>query len=125
MAPGRIRVAAYKMLQAIGLRLYGAPNSFAQVQRLPFGLYLKYFGDPEGFRKGFNALEMVRRYTSIPVPQPLDVVSVPTQSKDPFYSHDAYLITSRVPGLPLSNCMEVLSDRDASEFVTQMQDYLT
>lgn len=116
----------YQILQAVGEQLYGTPpNSFAQVQRLPFGLYLKYARDPEGFRNEFNALETVRRYTSIPVPWPLDIVAVPSKSRDPFYSHDAYLLTSRIPGFPLSNCMEMLSDTDTSEFVRQMQEYLT
>ncbi|KUJ15474.1 kinase-like protein [Mollisia scopiformis] len=123
--PDRVRVATYKMLQKIGYRLYGKPNAWESVQRLPFGLYLKYLEDPDRFRNEFNALKMVRQYTSVPVPKPIDLVIVPTKSKDPFYSHDAYLVTSRVPGIPLSRCQAMLSDDDSSKFVSQMQDYLT
>lgn len=125
MVPGRVRVAAYKMLRKAGHRLYGRPSAYELVQRLPFGLYLKYLGDPDGFCNEFNALQMVRQYTSVPVPQPLDLVIMPTESDDPFYSHDAYLLTSRVPGIPLSRCHDLLSDKDGAEFVAQMQDYLT
>ncbi|KAH8597551.1 hypothetical protein B0O99DRAFT_617672 [Bisporella sp. PMI_857] len=125
VVPRRIRVAAYKVLRKIGHRLYGRPNVFEPVQRLPFGLYLKYLGDPDGFRNEFNALQMVRRYTSVPVPEPLDLVIIPTELDDSHYSHDAYLLTSRVPGIPLSRCQEMLSDKNGAEFVTQMQDYLT
>lgn len=124
MVPDRIRVAAYKTLQTVGYRLYGKPNPFEPVQRLPFGLYLKFLGDPDGFRNEFNALKIVRRYTSLPVPQPLDLVTLPSDSNDPFYSHDAYLLTSRVPGMPLSYCHDMLSDKEGAEFVAQMQGYL-
>ncbi|KAF8846543.1 hypothetical protein BDZ45DRAFT_710027 [Acephala macrosclerotiorum] len=60
----RVRVFAYKLLRKVGHRLYGRPNAYEPVQRLPFGLYLKYLGDPDGFRNEFNALQMVRRHTS-------------------------------------------------------------
>ncbi|CZR65735.1 uncharacterized protein PAC_15635 [Phialocephala subalpina] len=88
-------------------------------------VWLMASGDPDRFWNEFNALQMVRRYTSVPVPQPLDLVITPTGSDDPFHSHDAYLLTSRVPGIPLSRCQDMLSDRDGAEFVAQMQEYLT
>ena len=125
MAPDKVRVAVYKIFRKVGHRIYGRPNANEPVQRLPFGLYLKYLGDPDGFRNEFNALQIVRRYTSVPVPQPLDLLIIPTESDGRFYSHDAYLLTSRVPGLPLSRCEEMLSDRDGAEFVAHMQEYLT
>ncbi|RDL39401.1 uncharacterized protein BP5553_03741 [Venustampulla echinocandica] len=56
MFPGRVRVVAYEMLQMVGHRLYGKPHTFETVQTLPFGLYLKSRGDPEGFRNEFNTL---------------------------------------------------------------------
>ncbi|TVY35184.1 hypothetical protein LOCC1_G008040 [Lachnellula occidentalis] len=124
MAPDRVRIATYKILQMVGHRLYGKPNAYEPVQRLPFGLYLKYSGDPDAFRNEFNALKMVRQYTSVPVPRPLDLVVTPTKSDDPFYSHDVYLLTSRVPGIPLARCHDMLSDEDGAEFVAQMQLYL-
>ncbi|KAI5854495.1 hypothetical protein GGS23DRAFT_590615 [Durotheca rogersii] len=123
--PARARIATYRLLQKVGRRIYGAPGPFCLVQRLPFGLYLKYLGDPDGLHNEFNAIQMVRQYTSIPVPRPLDIVSKPTESEDGLYSRDAYLLTTRIPGVPLSYCREMLSDEDAADFVAQMQDYLT
>ena len=105
MIPNRLRLSVYKMLRMVGYRLYGKHNAYEPVQRLPFGIYLKYPGDPDGFRNEFNALQMVRRYTSLPVPQPLDFITIPAKSTDPFYSHDAYLLTSRVPGILFQSAM--------------------
>lgn len=125
MVPDRIRVAVYKVLQKVGYKIYGKPDSSALVQRLPFGLYLKHSGDPEGFRNEFNALKMIRQYTSNPVPRPLDCVSLPAKSSDQFYSRDAYLLTTRIPGIPLAMCSQVLSDDDGAEFTTKMNEYIT
>ncbi|TVY37481.1 hypothetical protein LSUB1_G004491 [Lachnellula subtilissima] len=125
IVPDIMRIVTYKMLQKVGYHLYGKPNANELVQRLPFGLYLKYSGDPDVFCNEFNALKMVGQYTSVPVPRPLDLVIRPTKSNDPFYSHDAYLLTSRVPGIPLARCYDMLSDEDGAEFVARMQLYLT
>ncbi|KAJ8122901.1 hypothetical protein ONZ43_g1018 [Nemania bipapillata] len=58
LAPSQVRVTAYELLRQLGKALYGGPNDFSTVQRLPFGLYLKYNGEPAGFRNEFNALRM-------------------------------------------------------------------
>jgi hypothetical protein len=123
--PVPVRLATYKLLRKLGNRLYGKHNEWEPVQRLPFGLYLKYLGDPNGFRNEFNALQMVRRYTSVPVPRPIDLIVIPSESKEPFYPQDAYLLTSRIPGMPLSDCMEMLSDEDGDKFAAQMRDQIT
>jgi hypothetical protein len=122
--PNTIRLATYKILQKIGHRIYGKPDGTASVQRLPFGLYLKYNGDPEGFSNEFNSLKVVRKYTSVPVPRPIDFITVPSKSADWPDSHDAYLITTRIPGVSLADCQETFSDEDGAEFVTQMQGYV-
>ncbi|TVY25258.1 hypothetical protein LHYA1_G007005 [Lachnellula hyalina] len=124
MVPDGVRIVTYKMLQKVGHRLYGKPNAYELVQRLPFGLYLKYSGDPDAFRNEFNALKLVRQYSSVPVPRPLDLVIAPTKSDYPFYSPDIYLVTSRVPGIPIARCQDMLSDEDGAEIVAQMQVYL-
>lgn len=123
--PTRARVAVYKILRRIGYRLYGATNNYSTVQRLPFGLFLKYQGDPGGFRNEFNALQMARQYTSIPVPRPLDVAVVRASSDDTSFTHDAYLLTAQVPGRELAACDQLFSDQDMSSFARQMQDYVT
>lgn len=128
MVPDRIRVSAYKVLQIIGKRLYG--QSTCQVQRLPFGLYLKSLHPPPGLRNEFSALQAVRHYTSVPVPRPIDIVCIPLKPREPspweiFHTHDAYLLTTRMPGRTLAECQDVLSDQDAADFVSQMQDFVT
>ncbi|KAK7951893.1 uncharacterized protein PG986_007621 [Apiospora aurea] len=124
MAPSKLRIAIYILLPKVGRRIYGHSGS-SLVQILPFGLYLKCLGDPDALHNEFNALEMVRKYSSVPVPRPLDIVSSPNESKDRPYSADMYVLTTRIPGVPLSDCQEMLSDEDSAEFVVQMQGYLT
>ncbi|KAI0332799.1 hypothetical protein GY45DRAFT_1352463 [Cubamyces sp. BRFM 1775] len=123
MFPNRLRIAAYDVLRDIGERLYGKPNGYSTVQRLPFGLYLKYQGEPAGFRNEFNALRIVGQHTSIPVPKPLDVVVKESKSDGPF-SSQAYLLITRLPGVPLSRYQDVLSDSDCEHIAAQLKDYL-
>ncbi|KAI5457090.1 hypothetical protein BGZ63DRAFT_395380 [Mariannaea sp. PMI_226] len=125
--PGRI--AAYKLLQKAGQYLYGRSSAFS-IQRLPFGLYLKYTSAGE-LRNGLNALNMIRQYTSISVPFGLDLISVftteqaLTDDEDVQDRENGYLLTSRVPGFPLAHARDMLSDRDCSEVATWMQDAIT
>lgn len=125
MFPNRVRIAAYTTLRKLGKLLYGGPEGWSTVQRLPFGLYLKYQGDPYMFRNEFNALQMVRRYTAIPAPEPLDVISPPWDMDDPHSSPRAYLLITRVSGVPLWRCQDVLSDRGCAQIAMDMKDYLS
>ena len=124
LLPSQVRIGVYELLRRLGERRYGKPDDFLSVQRLPFGMYLKYHGNPDGYRNEFNALQMVGQSTSIPVPMPLDEVSKPANEDDPFALPGGYLLITRVPGVPLSDCQEVLSDSDCSEIALQMKDYL-
>ncbi|KAM5386754.1 hypothetical protein ACJZ2D_000047 [Fusarium nematophilum] len=136
MVPEVARIATYKLLRKAGEYLYGTSDSFS-TQRLPFGLYLKSIRSAGSLRNELNALNMVRRYTSIPVPRGLDLISISAPKPDlPDLSgsedaddaedaEDAYLLTSLLPGVPLSRVMSMLSDRDCRNFVTRMQDFIT
>ncbi|KAI7970719.1 hypothetical protein EIK77_007899 [Talaromyces pinophilus] len=123
--PAKLRLAGYGVLQQLGERIYGKPNGYSTVQRLPFGLYLKFLGDVEGFCNEFNALRVVRKNTSIPVPRSLDLAIKPAVLDDPFSSPEAYLLTTRLPGQPLSRCLEILSDQDLEQISYQLKDYLS
>lgn len=126
LLPSQVRIGAYELLRRLGERLYGKPNEFATVQRLPFGMYLKYHGEINTYLNEFNAQQVVRQCTSIPVPRSLDVVSKPIDEDDEFSSlTGAYLLSTRVPGVPLSGCQDVLSDRDYQEISLQLKDYLS
>lgn len=111
--PHFIRLSTYKVLRKVGHHLYGSTGSLA-VSRLPFGLYLK--STNEGAFNESNALGLVRKYTSVPVPRVLDLVAD---------SRNTYLLTTGLRGEPLSRAMDMLSDRDCHEFVEQMQSFIS
>lgn len=123
--PATVRITAYEVLLKLGRRLYGKVNEYSTVQKLPFGLYLKYHGEPDGFRNEFNALIATRRLTSIPVPRPLDLVVKPGDADDDFSSPEAYLLITRLPGAPLARCDYLISDKDLAHIASQMKDYLS
>jgi hypothetical protein len=113
--PRVVRKTAYDALRKLGAFIYGVKDPML-VQRLPFGLYLKYRGDADMVRNEFNALRRVRQETSIPVPEALDVIPE---------GDNSYLLITRVPGVPLWLCQELFSDTDCDEIVTQLQDYVS
>ncbi|QGA21624.1 hypothetical protein EYB26_009335 [Talaromyces marneffei] len=98
--PAKFRLAGYNVLRRLGERLYGKSNGYSTVQRLPFGLYLKFQGEVDWFCNEFNALRVVRRFTSIPVPHSLDLAIKPVVSDDPFSTPEGYLLTTRLPVNP-------------------------
>ncbi|KAF4471031.1 kinase-like domain [Fusarium albosuccineum] len=113
--PSSVRIAAYELLRKIGNRFYGKDGD-VPVQRLPFGLYLKY-NYAGTLRNEYNALKVVEQKTSIPAPRALDVVSKNTGD-----SEFSYLLTSRVPGTPLAICRDALSDQDYATISAQLKD---
>jgi aminoglycoside phosphotransferase (APT) family kinase protein len=95
-------------------------------------MYLKYNGEAPCHRNEFNALRTVRRFTSVPVPTPLDIVArPPTGTSDPSSSASSspdpisYLLMSKLPGAPICNCHDFLSDADCRAIAIQLKDYLT
>ncbi|KAH8697254.1 hypothetical protein BGW36DRAFT_378322 [Talaromyces proteolyticus] len=124
MFPRKFRISSYNILRRVGEYIYGKSNGYSTVQRLPFGLYLKFQGQNGMFRNELNALRIVRKYTSIPTPDPLDIVTESGHANDPFPSPKTYLLITRLPGLPLSRCQDVLSDRDCEQVSNQLGNYL-
>lgn len=114
--PDMIRLQAYKLLRAVGPYLYDESCAFG-VQRLPFGMYLKY--GPENHlqrhARELNALRLVRSRTSIPVPRPIDLILSPTSS---------FLVTSRIErdmaGLSIDEC----SDQEMSVMAQDLRKYI-
>ena len=113
--PRKVRALAYEVLAKLGLWIYGTDDRPMFVQRLPFGLFLKYRGDAAMLHNEYNALRRVHQETSVPVPEPFDVIPD---------GDDSYLLIGRVPGVPLWRCQEVFSDRDCDEIVAQLKDYV-
>ncbi|WKT50819.1 hypothetical protein QSH57_015789 [Fusarium oxysporum f. sp. vasinfectum] len=113
IADNETTIAQAGLLRKIGHHLYGSASSLA-VSRLPFGLYLKYTG--EGAFNESNALGLIHKYTSVPVPRVLVLVAD---------SRNTYLLTTGLRGEPLARAMDMLSDRDCQEFVDQMQSFIS
>ncbi|KAK4247228.1 hypothetical protein C7999DRAFT_41389 [Corynascus novoguineensis] len=58
-------------------------------RKLPFGLYLKYRGIADLARNEFNAMRTLHLKTTIPIPEPLDVIP---------NGDSSYLLMTRLPG---------------------------
>ncbi|KAK0733034.1 hypothetical protein B0T26DRAFT_736119 [Lasiosphaeria miniovina] len=82
-----------------------------------------YRAESDELRNEFNALRTVRQHTSIPTPSALDVAVAP-RDQSGSSSSAAYLLSTIVPGLPLSRCLHVLSDNDCDQITAQLREYL-
>ena len=105
----------YKGLHFLGQKLY--QPSARNVQRLPFNLYLKQ-GPPYTTAEHvgeFRALQLVQKYTSIPVPSPIDLIST---------SQGSYMITSRMPGTIIGQRLDLWTDEDFDQMVLDLRKYI-
>ncbi|OAQ77252.1 phosphotransferase family protein [Purpureocillium lilacinum] len=102
---------------SVGSILYDYEGN--NVQRLPFGLFLKYPGDPGLCRNEFHTLQMIRKYTCMPAPRPLDIAIV--ASSGYLFRQKEYLLMTQMPGRQATDCYEELSDDEMTTFVQEMQ----
>ncbi|KAG6099026.1 hypothetical protein E4U30_007166 [Claviceps sp. LM220 group G6] len=117
LVPAPIRIRAYQGLASLGAHMYG-PSCSLNVQRLPFGLYLKATSTRRhrSLANEFAALQIVRRHTNIHVPSALDLVSD---------SKNSYLLTTTVRGLPLGRCIDTLSHDEVTTLVGDLHECLS
>ncbi|KAI1813153.1 kinase-like protein [Poronia punctata] len=111
--PVGVRACFYRGLARLGGILYGPSESF-NVQRLPFGMYVKMrqkIGHGS-LANEYQALKLVRRYTDIPVAQPLDLISD---------KEDSYLLTSRLPGHMIGPRMDAFTDEKVGTIGQDLQ----
>ncbi|OIW24544.1 kinase-like protein [Coniochaeta ligniaria NRRL 30616] len=115
-APVPLRIHTYLALARIGNFIYGPSNS-PNVQRLPFGLYLKKMDTEQhqALANEYGALAMVRRCAATLAPRPLDLVSGPNST---------FLLMSTVPGYPLGWCIDTLSDLEITRLIHDLQEFL-
>ncbi|TVY40524.1 hypothetical protein LOCC1_G005337, partial [Lachnellula occidentalis] len=101
--PDFIRFQTYRFLRTAGSYFYG--RTIPGVQRLPFGMYLKYGPENHAARHAgeFNALKLVRSQTSVPVPRPIDLLLSRTES---------FLVTSRIEGGPAGLAIDECSSEE-------------
>ncbi|KAG5959501.1 hypothetical protein E4U57_000596 [Claviceps arundinis] len=117
LVPSIVRIRAYQGLAFLGAHVYG-PSCSLNVQKLPFGLYLKT-GRTRWHRSlanEFAALQLVRRHTKVPVPSALDLASDAEKS---------YLLTTKVRGIPLGWCIDTLSHDEVTTLVGDLQKCLS
>ncbi|KAK0122470.1 hypothetical protein ONS95_010702 [Cadophora gregata] len=111
--PEIARISVYKILLNIGLRLYGP--QLAWVQRVPFGIYIKH-GRGNLVPKGeASALLLVEKYTKVKAPKLIDSIT-----RDNY----TYLVMTRVPGVPLSQKIPVMSYPERKQLAIDLRAYL-
>ncbi|OAA79785.1 Protein kinase-like domain protein [Akanthomyces lecanii RCEF 1005] len=124
--PQRLRLMACRGLKRFDEYLYGVTTGSNSVQKLPFGLFLKYSDDFERSENELNALRTVRRCTTIPVPKGLDLVSLVVESSDDWgnatTTRQPYLLMTTLPGAPLSQCIDAIFDEDYQNIRQQLQE---
>lgn len=123
--PQRLRLLAYQGLQRVGEYWHGWTAGTAYVQKLPFGLYLKYNATPGCPPNELCALRIVKHHTTIPVPRGIDLVFKRGQGKSAEgdgLECDPFLLISELPGVPLSQCVDAISDGDYARIELQLID---
>ncbi|KAK4170693.1 kinase-like domain-containing protein [Triangularia setosa] len=83
------------------------------VQRLPFGLYLKVVSSSrkESLVNEHGSLQLVRKHTELPVPTPFDLV----EDMD-----NIYLLTTRIKGYKLGWCLDTMTDEDTAALANDL-----
>lgn len=108
------RAAICYALVPLGTYLYG-PSISVKVQRLPFSMYLKV-SDVEwhrGLENELAALDLLQQQrTSIPVPRAFDL-----------FVHDgeSFLLSTRIPGMPLGHIMDLVPDEQLAAVVDDLR----
>ncbi|KAL3419882.1 hypothetical protein PVAG01_08381 [Phlyctema vagabunda] len=113
--PEFIRFQTYRLLRTAGLHLYGSTTS--GIQRLPFGMYLKYGPKNHAERHAgeFNALKIVRSQTRIPVPRPIDLL---------LSRNESFLVTSRIEGGPAGLGLDEYSDEEMHQMAQDLRAWI-
>ncbi|CZR55061.1 uncharacterized protein PAC_04947 [Phialocephala subalpina] len=113
--PDFIRFQTYRILRTAGSYLYESTTS--GVQRLPFGMYLKHGPEfhAEQHAGEFNALELVRSQTCIPVPHPIDLLLSRTES---------FLVTSHIEGEPAGIAIDECSDEEMHQIAQDLRSWI-
>lgn len=114
--PDSFRLRVYGMLARMGRTIYGKSAS-RYVQQLPFGMYLKTrtTETAEAAKNEFGALSLIKRSSSLNIPQPLDLVSDEKRT---------YLITGRMPGVTAQSVYAQLSDEQLACLARDLGVYL-
>ncbi|KAK2809485.1 hypothetical protein FQN50_003753 [Emmonsiellopsis sp. PD_5] len=115
--PRFVRAYVYDALVRAGLRLYGTTLSMT-VYKLPFGLYLRRGSTrlASKYRVEAHTLQMVEKLTNIPAPRAIDVLET---------RHFSYLLMTRVPGRPIGQMVESMTDEQIEQAVIDLKRYIS
>lgn len=111
--PPFFRIRVYLLLIYLGGKFY--PTSYPGLQRVPFGLFIRYgrFGwgkyikphEPE-------SLALVEKYTDVPAPWLVELFQ---------YRGNSYLVTSNVPGRQVESKFHLFTYRERERLITDLR----
>ncbi|KAI0814539.1 hypothetical protein GGR55DRAFT_675827 [Xylaria sp. FL0064] len=80
---------------------------------------------PTGYRNECKALQQVHQYATVLIPKAIDIATLYGQDDTTDgMPYDAYILMSRLPGISLLDCHDVLSDGDLERIAARMRKYL-
>lgn len=135
--PVKFRAYVYEKLRDLGDSLHDKRYLSTRDRSwnwfsLPFGLQLQFkrLSHPvNDYSNEFNALQMVRQHTTIPVPKPLDNTPGPVVEQHwgcgPGYPSRQHTLVTQLPGLELYHCLDFMSDAHIREVAAQLRDYIS
>ncbi|KAJ6780380.1 hypothetical protein PWT90_03524 [Aphanocladium album] len=112
--PQKLRLLAYQGLKHAGKYLYGSEIGTANVHKLPLN--------------EMSALQKLRSSTYLPVPQGLDLVSRVIEDDSGWGDGpvcESFVLISAIPGVPLSQCIDAVSDDDYGRIELQLMDFVS
>ncbi|KAH7391102.1 kinase-like domain-containing protein [Phaeosphaeria sp. MPI-PUGE-AT-0046c] len=114
--PVILRATAYKCLASLGQRIYGDTGS-DRVHRLPFNLYLREARREWAPRHQaeLRSLQIVQRYTHIPVPTGLDAI---------YYRESSYLLMTGLRGCSIGQRLSTMTDKQLDAAAQDLKGYL-
>ncbi|KAL1957555.1 hypothetical protein VTO42DRAFT_5782 [Malbranchea cinnamomea] len=114
--PCSVRSRMYDALVWMGFRLYGTPASMT-TYRLPFGLYFRRGSTmlAEKYRAEAHTLRLIEQSTCIPAPRAIDAFHT---------SRCSYLLMTRVPGRPIGEMLNSMTDEQVEQAVVDLKCYI-
>lgn len=115
--PTFVRAFVYNGLAWAGMHVYG-PSLSMTVFKLLFGLYLRRgsLKLAQKYHVEARTLSMVGQMTTIPAPRAIDVLET---------TRFSYLLMTGVPGRPIGQMIETLTDEQVNEVVIDLKRYVS
>jgi aminoglycoside phosphotransferase len=115
--PSPVRASAHTRLAPLSVKLYGYTGSDCTL-RLPFNLYLRVANrdwEPK-HRAESEALRLVHKYTHIPAPKIIDVVT---------NSESSFLLMTGLPGTIVGRALPTMTDKQVETLARDLKIYVS